>query len=182
MTENIRSLIRKQIYELIPKNSRVIDIGCGKGYLLRELSNKIKYGLGIDINQRKINFATKKKLDNLEFRVINTNKLDLKENFDVAIAMFMIHSLDYSSQIKTLKNMSKISKEIILVDFVWSDSFIKKALMYIDEFLVGHYNNFKIYKELGMEKLIEDSGLKSKKTNGINNMYKIWICEKDYLK
>ena len=90
--------IRNQVYKLIPENSKVIDVGCGKGRLLYELSDKINYGLGIDINKKRIRFANKRKLDNLEFKVRNSEELNLKENFDIAIAMFMIHSLDYSSQ------------------------------------------------------------------------------------
>jgi len=77
--------IRQKVYDLISKNSNVIDIGCGKGKLLYELSNKINYGLGIDINKRKINFANKIKKSNLEFKVQNSKKI--KGKFDYSIAM-----------------------------------------------------------------------------------------------
>ena len=54
-----------------------------------------------------------------------------------------------------------------------------KILISIDEILAGHYKNFKEYKKTGMEKLISDSELKLKqKINGVNDMYKIWVCEK----
>ena len=98
------SRIIKDIYTLIPKNSKIVEIGCGKGKLLKELSKKIKYGLGIDINKRKINFANKNSKSNLEFKVINVKNLDLSKKFDYALSMFVIHTMDYSTQIKTLKN------------------------------------------------------------------------------
>lgn len=44
MSEKFLKHIRKEVYNLIPENSSVIDIGCGKGKLLRELSDKINYG------------------------------------------------------------------------------------------------------------------------------------------
>lgn len=176
--------IRKQVYEFIPSNSRVIDIGCGNGGLLRELSSKINYGLGIDINKKKIKSANKKAekrgLKNLEFKLIDSRKLGLKENFDIAIAIFAIHVMDYETQIKTLKNISKVAEKIILVDYIWPESIKNKFLIYIDEHLAGHYKKFKNYQEKGgIPRLINKSKLKlDKELKGINNMYKIWICKK----
>ena len=178
MSERFLKPIRKQVYNLIPENSKVIDIGCGKGYLLRELSDKINYGLGININKRKIKYANKNKEDNLEFQICNSTNLNLKEKFDYAIAMFTIHSMNYFSQIKTLENMSRVSDKIIIADYIWPNSFLKKMMIYIDEIFAGHYKNFKNYQKIRVEKLISDSGLKlEKEINGINEIYKIWICE-----
>ena len=179
----MRKEIRKQVCKLIPSDSRVIDIGCGNGSLLYMASPKIKYGLGVDVNKKKIKFANKRVkkegLNNLEFKVMDSEELNLKKNFDIAIAMFAIHETNYETQIKTLKNMSKIAKEIILVDYVWPESIKNKILIYMEEHLAGHYKKFKSYKENGeMPRLIEKSGLKlDKELNGINDMYKIWICK-----
>jgi len=179
----MRNKIRKQVYDLIPENSKIIDIGCGKGELLKKLSSKINYGLGVDVNKKKIKSANKKvkkrSLNNLEFRVMDSKELG-KENFDIAIVIFTIHEMGYETQIKTLKNMSKIAKEIILVDYVWPKSIKNKFLIYIDEYLIGDYKKFKSYRKDGMLKLIDESGLKlDRELNGINDLYKIWICEKD---
>lgn len=38
-------------------NKVVLDIGCGAGGILHAVSNKIKYGIGIDRNFRLINLA-----------------------------------------------------------------------------------------------------------------------------
>ena len=174
--------IRKQVCKLIPSDSRVIDIGCGNGSLLYMISPKIKYGLGVDVNKKKIKFANKRVkkrgLNNLEFKLMDSGKLNLKENFDIAIVMFDIHEMDYETQIKTLKNMSKIAKEIILVDYVWPKSIKNKFLIYMDEHLAGHYKKFLSYRKKGMLKLINESELKlDRELNGINDMYKIWICK-----
>ncbi|MCK5624896.1 methyltransferase domain-containing protein [Candidatus Pacearchaeota archaeon] len=50
----MKQKIISQVYNLISENSKVIDIGCGNGGLLFELSSKINSGLGIDINNQKI--------------------------------------------------------------------------------------------------------------------------------
>ena len=177
----MRKEIRKQVCELIPSDSRVIDIGCENGNFLYMISPKIKYGLGVDVNKKKIKFANKRVkklgLNNLEFKLMGSGKLNLKENFDIAIAMFVIHEMDYETQIKTLKNMSKIAEKIILVDYVSPKLIKNKILIYIDEYL-GHYKRFKSYRQNGeIPELIEKSGLKlDKELKGINDMYKIWIC------
>ncbi len=170
------SQIREQIYNLVPKNSRIIDIGCGRGKLLYELSNKINYGLGIDINKRKINFAKKNAKNNLEFKTMNSKNLNsLDKKFDISIIMFVLHSMEYKTQIKTLKNMSKISKKQIIVDYAPSKNIFYRTLISFDEILSGHYRRFLNYKKLGMERLIKESGLKIDKKIK-KNFYSIWIC------
>jgi len=181
----MRKEIRKQVCKLIPSDSRVIEIGCGNGSLLQKLSSKIEYGLGVDVNKKKIKFANKRVkkggLNNLEFKLMDSEKLNLKENFDIAIAMFAIHEMDYETQIKYLKNMSKIAKKIILIDYDWPKSIKNKILIYVDEYLIGDYKKFKSYRKNGMLKLINESGLKlDKELKGINDIYKIWICKKSW--
>ena len=146
------------------------------------MSPKIEYGLGVDVNKKKIKSANKRVkkegLNNLEFKVIDSKKLNLKENFEIAIAMFVVHEMSYRTQIKILKNMSKIAKKIILVDYVWPKSIKEKILIYMDEHLAGHYKKFLSYRKKGMPKLINESELKlDRELNGINDIYKIWICK-----
>jgi len=165
----IKNKIKKQIYKLIPKNSNVIDIGCGKGELLNYLSKKINYGLGIDIKKLKVS-----KKENLEFKTINSK--NMTGNFDYAISMFSIHSMNYETQIKTLENMGKISKKIILIDYVFPKNIFYKILISFDEILANHYNNFKNYNKIGMKKLILNSKLKIQKEIK-HKIYYIWICK-----
>ena len=172
----MKKKIRQQIHRLIYKNSKIIDIGCGKGKLLNYLSEKINSGLGIDINKRKVNFANKNKKSNLEFQVMNSNKLNLNKKFDYSIIMFSLHSMNYKTQIKTLNNMKKISKKQIIIDYVLPKNIFQKSIIILDEILARHYDNFKDYKKRGMEKLILTTRLNlDKKIKG--SFYSIWICE-----
>ena len=52
------------INEIIPKNSSVLEIGCGRGNLIGQLD--INYGVGIDISEKSI-FNAKKKFSNIKF-------------------------------------------------------------------------------------------------------------------
>ena len=167
-------LIRKQIYELVDENSRVVDLGCGNGKLLRILSSKISYGLGIDKNKKEIRFAKQltenKKIKNLEFKVADASE-NLDEKFDYSILMFVLHSLDYNSQEKILDNAKRNSGKIIIIDY---DIPIKnKLLVYLDELIAGHYGKFKDYlKRGGIEELIKKDSFK--KFNTSKKYIKIW--------
>ena len=49
------NLINKFIKDWIPKDSKVIDFGCGDGSLLKELIDSKKIlGYGVEINNKKI--------------------------------------------------------------------------------------------------------------------------------
>lgn len=168
--------IRKQVYNLIDENSRVIDFGCGDGEMLRDLSSKISYGLGIDKNKKEIRFAkdvtAKHEIKNLEFRVSDTKK-NLRENFDYSILMFVLHSLDYNSQKKILDNARKNSNKLIIIDYENSYSLKEKLFVNVDEILAGHYRNFKDYLKRGrIEGLIEKDSFK--KFNTYKDYVKIW--------
>lgn len=168
----MRKKVRREVCDLISKDSKVIDIGCGKGFLLKELSKKIYYGLGVDVNKRKINFANKKLVHNLKFKVVNAKELD-EGMFDFGIVMFVIHSLDYKSQIKVLSKMLKVTKRIIIVDYPSRNN----VLIHLDEILAGHYRNFLNYTKIGMLEIIKKSDLKIIKILN-KGIYRIWICNR----
>jgi SAM-dependent methyltransferase len=62
-------------------NLSVLDIGCNQGGMLYELSNRIKFGVGVDYDSRMINVANKMKshckLNNLDYFVFDLEKENL---------------------------------------------------------------------------------------------------------
>ena len=65
--------MRDLICTLVPDNTRVLDVGCGTGYQLLRMSDKIKSGVGIELSDKMIAFAVKqqekKGLDHLSFEL-----------------------------------------------------------------------------------------------------------------
>lgn len=167
-------LIRKQVYDLVKKDSRVVDLGCGDGELLRILSSKISYGFGLDKNRKVINWTRrltrKKGIKNLYFEVANAEE-NLSEEFDYGILMFVLHSLDYNSQNKVLNNTKRNSEEIIIVDY--KVPIRNRSLVYLDELIAGHYRNFINFKQKGIENLIT----KYEKLDTERKEIGIWIVE-----
>ena len=160
--------IRKQIYELIPENSSVLDIGCGTVTQLFLLSDKIKYGLGIDISKRKITEAKKQQKQNLEFRVFDANKINsLNLNFDYAICSMFLHSLNKQNRDELLKSIPV--KNLIILDYVKFPSRIRNYLMHFEELFSGHYLNFRDYLK---EENNFGEGIKT-----FDSGIKIWFCK-----
>ena len=80
-----RLLILTQVGDL--KNSKVLDFGCGIGYLYSYLKKKIKFNgeyVGYDISNEMINFANKK-YKNVRFENKNVLSERINERFDYVI-------------------------------------------------------------------------------------------------
>lgn len=147
--------VRKQVCELLPYNSHIVDIGCGCGDLLFESSGKIKHGLGIDTNRSFIDYANYrvksesvsnlifKKFDALDFNCINYQK------FDVSICMLCLHEMGLVNSIALLDILYKCSEKIILVDYIKPTSKRYRIIMEIDELLSIHYHNYRCYLNYG---------------------------------
>ena len=89
----------------IKPNSKVLDLGCGDGYLLKMLAEKknIK-GLGVDNDINKIKLALKKN--------VNVLQLDL----DTGLETFNVQSFDYvvlAQSLQVVKNPDKLIKEML---------------------------------------------------------------------
>lgn len=72
----------EKLINFVPPNSQVLDVGCSKGYIAREIKKKGCSVVGIDLNNEDLNEA-KKHCD----RTIlgDVTKKDIKEKFDVII-------------------------------------------------------------------------------------------------
>ncbi|MCD4666892.1 class I SAM-dependent methyltransferase [archaeon] len=180
ITDKILLPIKKEIIKQIPKNSKVIEIGSGTGSLLFLLSKKIKKGVGIDINSSMVNFSNNKakklKIKNLKFKLLDAKKLNSsKKEYNVAISMLTIHTIDKKSRTNLLRKMSIMADKIIIVDYKKS-----KLLINLEEMLTKHHRHFIEYiKNGGITKIINESNLiieKHIKTK--NDAIDIWICKK----
>ena len=103
-----KKIIKK--YKLTNK-SKVLDIGCGKGYLVKELSLALKSKniYGVDISNYAINKSPKIIKKNL--KVFDArNKFNFNKKFDLVISINLIHNFELKDVFKFLKNVVSISK------------------------------------------------------------------------
>jgi ubiquinone/menaquinone biosynthesis C-methylase UbiE len=107
-------IIAKYLYKkfLNKKNAKVLDLGCGKGYLLYELL-KLDKNLdiyGIDVSKYAIKNAKpeiKKKIKMQDAR----SKLQYKKNFfDLVISINTLHNFNLIENISSIKEISRVSK------------------------------------------------------------------------
>lgn len=104
-----KKIIKK--YKLNSK-SKVLDIGCGKGYLVKELSSALnsKNVYGLDISRYAINKSPKIIKKNL--KVFDARKkIDFNKKFDLVISINLIHNFELKEVFSFLKNIISISKK-----------------------------------------------------------------------
>ena len=97
----------------IPKNSEVLDLGCGDGSLLASLKNKLNVsGYGVDISEKKIQLSLSKGLNVIE-QDIDEGLDNFKDaSFDIVIMSQSIQALKKPEN--ALKEIVRIGKECIL--------------------------------------------------------------------
>jgi ubiquinone/menaquinone biosynthesis C-methylase UbiE len=107
----------KRIVSIIKKNSRVLDVGCGDGELLRVLKKKLNIkGVGIDFSKELINEA-KKNSKNIKFycedmtNISNLKKI-LQKKFDYIITKRSIQNLtSWKDQKKFINQLNLFCKK-----------------------------------------------------------------------
>jgi len=92
----------------ISKGSRVLDIGCGIGFLAYKLSKKASVVNAIDIDQKAIQFA-KKRFNNENIQYIYGDIMDFefKEKFDyIILSNVLEHIKERKKLLDRIKNMT----------------------------------------------------------------------------
>ncbi|HZY81543.1 MAG TPA: class I SAM-dependent methyltransferase [Cyclobacteriaceae bacterium] len=99
----------------------VLDIGSGNGALLRELSPKIKSGIGIDASTRLVELATKwgSPKNNLTYHAVTSPAIPLEDqSVDVVISMLSFRYLDWDPIMKEIERVLRKDGKLIVVDMV----------------------------------------------------------------
>ena len=111
------SVIKKlcKFYNL-KKNAKILDVGCGKGFFLKDLknyNNSFEVS-GIDISK----YAIKNCHPDIKsfISVSNANKLKWKDNyFDLVLSFNTLHNLHNYDLYKSLKELERVGKKKYLV-------------------------------------------------------------------
>ena len=103
------------IKELLPRGSRVLDVGCGTGELLIEAGRRGVRGVGVDTNKAMLAVAQKKSImrnlgRRVEFRLGDALNLDtVNDSFDIVVSTLLISELqEYELQ----KFMYTVTKHV----------------------------------------------------------------------
>ncbi len=111
--------------------SKILDVGCGKGFLLYELIKEIP-GLqiqGIDISKYAINHAKQEVQPFLQLG--NATKLPFADqDFDLVISINTLHNLLCPDLEKALKEMERVGKNKYLIADAYRNDEEKTNLMY----------------------------------------------------
>lgn len=117
-------------YWNLDSKSKVLDVGCAKGFMLYDLIKlipgiKVK---GLDIS----NYAIKNSMEDVKKNLIvgNAKNLPFEDNeFDVVISINSIHNLDIEDCGKSLREIERVSKKnsFITVD-AYSNDIEKKRM------------------------------------------------------
>ena len=99
-------------YKLKP-GSKILDVGCGKGYLLKEMlliEPNLKI-TGIDSSSYAIKHSIKCKNVNI-FRCKAEKKFPFKNNyFDLVISLATLHNLEIKNLEKSIKEIERVGKK-----------------------------------------------------------------------
>ncbi|MCU1264259.1 MAG: hypothetical protein JWM21_577 [Acidobacteria bacterium] len=99
----------------------VLDIGCGNGALLHALSERIKYGAGVDESEAILEKARQRNAahKNLEFAKINSPALPFGDaTFDVVISLMSFRYLDWDPLLTEVRRVLKPDGRFLIVDMV----------------------------------------------------------------
>lgn len=107
-------------YYNLKKNSKILDVGCGKGFMLHDFKDALPNieMQGIDISKYAIKNCMLSVKPYLKFG--NAKKLDYPDKyFDLAISITTLHNLDLKNFEKAISEIQRVSKNT----FVTLDSY-----------------------------------------------------------
>lgn len=146
-------------HNVIKKGERVLDIGCGNGVFLNQLSiDKKITGLGIDRMTKRILFA--KEINNQYYLNNVFIKMDFEKhifnmNKDVALLIDVIEHLSHPDRL--IKRLSKSSISKIIIQTPHGED--KKYIVRTERFLYGKDQHLKSgFKEAEIKNILESSG------------------------
>ena len=113
--QNILQYELNNFISLLPKNARILDVGCGSG---KDVQYFMDYGfqaVGIDASENMIKEAKKKVADG-DFKIMNLLSLDFpKESFDAAWVLDTVSFIDKADMPKFLSSLYDVLKNSAVI-------------------------------------------------------------------
>ena len=140
------------------KGGTALDVGCGVGALSFKLAAKCSKVVGVDLSQKMISHAERKRIrlgmQNVEFVCADAaNLTDLfPPKFDIGTLVLFLHEVDEAIRHSVVEGLLSISSRLIIADFCAPfPRTLSARRLKIQEFIAGrrHYGNFKNWMQNG---------------------------------
>ena len=152
-----------EINEVIPKNGKIIDFGCGQGLIALHLSkNNSRQVIGIDANKIRLPKSTQK---NLIFRNADITKLSL-EKINGAVVSDVLHHLPLKEQRKLIENIYNNLKNngILVIKEIDANEFIRSKLSRLWDFILYPQDKITFTSYKYLKEILTKTGFKVKIT------------------
>ena len=114
----------KPISRFVSENSTALDIGCGVGSLVAELSKKCSHVTGVDLSPKMTDFARKRLaaagVTNAD--ILNSSAGELSTHvgrrYDFAIMTQFLHEIPAGLREKVMNEAMKVAEVFIIADFL----------------------------------------------------------------
>lgn len=129
----------KKIYKL-KNNAKILDIGCAKGFLVKDLVDIGLDAYGLDISEYAIKNSHKDVAGRIHLG--NANKLPFGDNtFDFVISLNTLHNLEKKDCKVALKEITRVSKGR---SFIQVDAYRNKEekKIFLDWVLTAKYHDY----------------------------------------
>lgn len=128
--------------KLLPKRGKIIELGCGDGFISTYLSKiKTRNVTGVDLDKKRLPKSTKR---NLKFNCHDIRNYDLSSSAGIILSD-VLHHLTYKDQKKLLKKIAKSMKKnsILLIKEIDTGEFLRSKFSRLWDFIF--YPKDKIY-------------------------------------
>ena len=116
------------------KPLRVLDIGCGNGALLAELSPELETGVGVDASGEMIGRGRKRfeHLGNLRFEQITEPRLPFEDqSFDLVLSFMSFRYLDWDPIMQEIRRVLAPGGRILIVDMAAAPLRMRESLAFL---------------------------------------------------